>query len=399
MLNNSRFIICLAVIFSFLSFTVLAQETESLSQSNRLEVRDVLIDKIDENAVTARDKAIIEARRVAFKMLAERVMGAEDFLDYKLPDDALIARLVRDFEIKDEKLSTNRYMANFTVRFDDKALNFLENGSSFFGKSSFSRKKLLSDYKFRAGDKSRTILLLPYYKNFFGRNILWEDPNPWRDDWQTFGGVRISSKVSIIVPTGDIEDISFGSSEAVWDGDYTVLEKIRKNYKADEVMIATAYKNDTNVDIDIYIYKNGLFEHKKSIASYIAEDSFKKPIQDVIASNELFNEVVFVKESSASSLNDKKIELEIKMFFSNFRDWVDAQKRMVSISPKPDFDILSLNKDAVTFKIDVKSEEDFKNLKSSFYDKGLYLVASDFNADGYQNDTEALKYNYILRLK
>ena len=81
------------------------------------EVRDVAVDVTAETATKARELALIEGRKLAFRRLLERLtlriehqglpdLGAEE-----------IAAYVNDFSVAEEKTSAVRYLARLNFRF------------------------------------------------------------------------------------------------------------------------------------------------------------------------------------------------------------------------------------------------------------------------------------------
>ena len=246
MMSYLRNMAILAFIFiSILSISANAEEIRISSGGDALAVFDLKIDQTARDAVKAKEQAITEAKLQALNSLARRILDERDFKKFKAPNEQTINTLVRDFEIKDEKLSAKRYVATFTVRFNDNAIDYIRGKRGFFnlfGDNEDPIKKL--------NNREKTVLILPYYKNFYGDNELWEEPNPWRDAWQTLGGVRISSKTSVLVPMGDIDDISFGSSQEIWDAMPEAIASLKEKYKADEIVIVRAYKKGKNLEID-----------------------------------------------------------------------------------------------------------------------------------------------------
>ncbi len=368
-----------------------AEEQFPVADPEILTVEDVIIDKTDKNAVTARKRAITEAKRSAFGRLAKSMLPTKEFVDYKIPSDDVISGFVMDFEIKDEKLSSSRYKANFTVRFTGETGKFIKSGNSMFNRLfSESRRK-----KFFGGspDKEfKTVLLLPYHKNYLGRKTLWEDPNPWRDEWQSLGGVMVSSKVSIIVPTGDINDMSFGNPMAVWSGDYSVLDKLIEYYNADEIMVAVADLGRRKIDIEIYSYYNGILDYKRPMKTSIADGGFKNAVSSIVSDKELFEDSIYTHNATGQDF-----VLEINMFFNSPQEWLGARKRIVSIKPAPVINIMSLNSDSVKFNIKVSSEERFYSLLKAFDKRRLNLIPSNFTQNP-DEDLDTVRRNYILRL-
>lgn len=83
-------------------------------------VRDLAVDVQGDNAIDARDKALVQARGNAYNILMKRMFGREN--DFPTPDASTIASMVDSFEINREKLSKNRYLASVNVSFNERSV-------------------------------------------------------------------------------------------------------------------------------------------------------------------------------------------------------------------------------------------------------------------------------------
>jgi len=339
-------------------FSTLVSEQVSHAVSAEVDesrtVIGIVIDKTDKNAVLARDQAIVEAQRVAFQKLAERSMSSEEFRYYEIPDDEMIAMLVQDFEIKNEQISANRYVASFTVRFNPEIANYIKIPA---GASAVVASDTPLLFPVVAGaEESRIVLILPYFEDISGKKLLWEDPNPWREAWQVIGNSSSSKRLVIMVPLGDIADISLGNTDAVWLGDYSVVEKMRVNYGATEVALVLANKSGVNMRSDLYIYKNGKFERKNFVAPYTSgrndRVSFRRIVAQMIhaiRASESFPAPVF--PSNTVKVQPEKITLEAVVNFVSFAQWLDVQNRLSSILPTPAVEISGISKTSARIAI------------------------------------------------
>lgn len=377
------------------SFRVAAQvdENPDVATGNLLTVSNITIDKTDKNAVAAKEQATTEAKRQALTELAKRLLSPEDAAKYQLPDNQTISTLVMDFEVKNEKLSANRYIADFTVRFNDNILEFLKGSkdsianfpqSQNYNQSYSPPKEYYED--FSAPMKSKRILVLPYYKNIYGRKILWEDPNPWRNSWQALNGKKLTPYITIIIPIGDIEDISLGNSSQIWDGETSVIENFKKKYDANEIMAVLAEEDVDHLKVEIYNYRKDNFNLDKTINSDFNGSDFSPVISGLLTNDEIF--IKSAQNKSSASVKNKFLSIKTSMQLSNFKDWMEAQKRISSIIPKINFNIASLNSSEVILQINLPSIETITDLQTKLYAHGLELKPSE-NDDG----------TYILNLK
>ena len=259
-----------------------------------LVVTDVMVDQTAENAVIAREQAMAEARRLAFRMLAERHLSPSAYANLKMPDDMTIATLVQDFEIRSEQLSSTRYVANFTVRFRDAVRNFISipvmprrayddnaampssgqagmHAQDMANAQGMTNPQAATGHMAPAALDSGAVLLLPYYENMAGKTILWEDPNPWREMWQLSPPRQANAKHQVVVPLGDIGDISAGPADAVWSGDYTAVEKLRRQYGVAQVVLAVANKSGAYMTIDIHVYDGKALRRRNALTPYVGE--------------------------------------------------------------------------------------------------------------------------------
>ncbi|MCK4946305.1 MAG: DUF2066 domain-containing protein [Alphaproteobacteria bacterium] len=335
-------------------FSAQASSAVSAESDESRTVIGIVIDKTDKNAVLARDQAIVEAQRVAFQKLAERSMTSEEFRYYESPDDEMIAMLVQDFEIKNEQISANRYVASFTVRFNPEIANYIKIPAGALAVVASDTPLLLPVVI--GAEESRIVLILPYFEDISGKKLLWEDPNPWREAWQAIGNSSSSKMLVITVPLGDIADISSGNTDAVWSGDYSVVEKMRVNYGATEVALALANKSGVNIRSDLYIYKNGKFDRKNSVAPYTSGQndwvSFRRTVEQMIhaiRASEPFPAPV--SPSNTVKIQPEKITFEAVVNFVSFAQWLDVQNRLSSILPTPVVEISGISKTSARIAI------------------------------------------------
>ncbi len=286
-------------------------------------VTGIHVDKTAQNAVVARSQAIIEAQRTAFKILAEKAMSPADFKTYKMPDDETIEALVRDFQISNEQMSSNRYVADFTVRFTAQINNYImvppnlgvvyatpgaaappptavtsaapatsAAATTPAAASAATAAAPAPDTSTlttgatpvqTASIQNRNILVLPYLERADGSKMLWDDPNPWRDAWQNKGTTSPVAHLTITVPLGDLTDVSSGDPNAVWRSDYRTIEDLRANYSATSVAVVLARMSPSADGIDIYMYRDGTFTRMQTVlGTFNTAAAFKKAVPVVI---------------------------------------------------------------------------------------------------------------------
>lgn len=181
-------------------------------------VENVPVDVTAANAAAARDKAIFDGQRTALGQLLTR-LGADQGIDAsKIPDNKLTG-LVQDFEIKQEKASTVRYIATLNVRFKPGAVqNFLTTSGVNF-----------------ATTASKPVIILPVSTSN-GRAVLWEERTPWRAACEAL--VHPDPVLPFLVPAGDLNDVSAVSANDALAGNDKAMNIVATNYSAGTVVVA-----------------------------------------------------------------------------------------------------------------------------------------------------------------
>lgn len=437
-----------------------------------LVVDDVMVDRTADNAVLAREQAIAEARSQAFRKLAERHLTPAAYASFRMPDDRTIATLVQDFEIRGEQLSATRYVAKFTVRFRDTVRNYINipaaprdvaspsvtptwrqmpgdaasaqpgadtvvigggeddmTGVPYSSAGDAPRPSMVTSTPAPAAAPrvAGPVLLLPYYENMGGQTLLWEEPNPWRDTWQRMpgSGSGISSQFlnKIVIPLGDIADISAGASNAVWSGDYRTLEKLRANYGVTQVVLAVANKSGAHMSIDLYFYENGKLNRRHALTPYAGEKSdheaWQQAMYDVLAylqrpvpaaggaveniarslvgspqqqaqqpppQGGLRPSLVTSPQPYDSGLADAGVqtaagfgslsgqEIEGMLSFSDFNAWMNVQRRFSAMSPPVRIDIRSLSRNTARFVM--RYDGSVPGLQNALAAQGIVMTPS-----------------------
>jgi hypothetical protein len=184
-------------------------------------VAGVKVDAKAENAVAAREKAFATAQTVAFTAIATKLLGDEEAKNYKIPDTATIAAMIKDFEVTNEQISAVEYIGTYTFRFEGNAV-----------RSRFNMQGLkYSDVA------SKPVLVLPFYQ--VGQMIsLWRDNNPWLKAWSHAdlkGGL-----VPINVPLGDALDVGDISDDQAMNVPADKLGEMLNRYSSKEAIILIA---------------------------------------------------------------------------------------------------------------------------------------------------------------
>lgn len=118
---------------------------------------------------------------------------------------------------------------------------------------------------------AKTVLIVPYYEDISGETLLWEETNPWLPAWQgalprANGGGR-----KFFVPLGDISDIAAGAANGVWSGNYAPLDRLMRNYGAEQAVLAVANKSGPQLTVEIYTYREGRLRRRDTLKPYVGD--------------------------------------------------------------------------------------------------------------------------------
>lgn len=205
----------------FLAFAASLWCAPAWARDEVFAVAGVAVDVTAENAAKAREKALADGAKAAFRRLLERLTLLSD--RSRLPNlpSGEIDALVQDLSVANEKTSAVRYLADLTFRFKPDAV-----------------RKRLDDLALPyAETPSKPVLVLPVYRSA-GALLLWDDPNPWRQAWS-----KVDAKgglVPMLMPIGDLTDVAAIGAEQAAAGDQQRLSAIAKRYNAGDTMVVLA---------------------------------------------------------------------------------------------------------------------------------------------------------------
>src|SRR3954452_22828253 len=184
-------------------------------------VSGIAVDATAASAAAARDKAIAEGQREAFKQLIQRLVAKDAVKRVPTMTDSALTGMVDDFAVEEEHSSSVRYIARLNFRFRRDAV----------------RQFLLGAGVPFAEERSKPIVVLPVWSGAQSA-VLWEDPNPWREAFAQ--KERGEGLVPFIVPLGDVEDLAAINAERALNADPAALAAIADRYQGQEVLIAQA---------------------------------------------------------------------------------------------------------------------------------------------------------------
>jgi Uncharacterized protein conserved in bacteria (DUF2066) len=213
--------LCPALVAALLGLTLLPLAALAQTDQAVFQVSGIAVDATAKDAVTARTQALLQGKRQGLDRLLHRLVPAAEQTGLPAVADLNIERYVQNYEIASEQLSTTRYLAQMTVRYDPDAVRELLQTSSL----SFAQVR------------SAPIVVLPLYDGPDGQH-LWPDGNPWWQAWEK--NLDPERLLRLVLPLGDLEDMASLKVEQLQARDPTALAALTGRYGSEDALVVTA---------------------------------------------------------------------------------------------------------------------------------------------------------------
>jgi len=321
-------------VFLFLFLTFVSVST-AWAQSALFTVEGVKVDITSASAVAAREEAFEKAQVDAFTILAGRMVSGNAAAG-QIPDVDTISTMIKDYQISNEQLSTVRYVATYKFRFDDEAVRRCFNAA---------------DVPF-SDVSANPALVLPFYKQD-DKMILWSPYNAWLSGWNRAD--NLDGLVPLVVPLGDIADVSdIGGDEAL-DYNNTRLNRLLQRYNASEAIILVATPDETlarvsgesdaaagSLSIQIYRTDRGYPEQVQGVqvsagSSDTLASLMDKAVREV---QKAMRSDWKQKTVTASSMGQTTVRVRVP--YDSLKQWADTQRALRRVYGLNSFDVISV---------------------------------------------------------
>ncbi|HTV44198.1 MAG TPA: DUF2066 domain-containing protein [Stellaceae bacterium] len=317
----------------------------------------VKVDATAASAVVARTIARTQGQRAALMKVINGLTGSTD--DSQLPklDDQAITDMVENFEVANEKMSTVRYLADYTFHFKRSAVRQLLRRAGI----------AFSDHP------GEPVVVVPVFQDGT-ETTLWDDPNPWREAWSALPPQ--SGPTRFTVPFGGVADLTTIDAEQARAGDAQALTDIAQRNGGDVALVAiatTERQGDqlTGVALSLKRYRQGQLLDSRS---------------DEVKANPGEDEAGLLQRTVALAVGDiehgppppspaSAASLDAVVPISSLGDWVEMRQRLAAIPAIRGVDLLSLSRQQA--KIEIRYVGNPDQLKSALADADLDLAGAD----------------------
>ena len=320
--------------FSALALLLPLLPVASASASEVFTVRNVPVDATAAAAASARDAALAQGYIDAYARLIQRMVPNEEKSRVPQLSSSQIADYTVDFSVARERTSSVRYLADITYRFrPDEIRRLLRNNGIGFAET-----------------MSKPVVVLPL-QDVGGTTVLWEDGNDWWDAW----ALRNSSGdlVPLIVPLGDLSDVSSISAEDAIAGDAQRLSALAERYGAGAVLVSRAVLGGDpaagTAELGLSMTR---FDAKGTALPLGAEAYRQNPgelPEDFLLRATDAVEATVQENWKRSNVLQYGVEsiIEVKVPVNGLGDWVEIQKRLRNIPAVVGSDVRSVSRKLV----------------------------------------------------
>lgn len=292
-------------------------------------VTGVAVDAEAETAAAAREIALAEGQRQAYRLLLERMTLRADYGRHPRLDGAELTALVRGIEFEEEKVSSVRYIAKLIITFKKRAVRELLRGAGL----RFSETL------------GKPVLVLPVFESA-GASSLWDDINPWREAWRT--RERRRSLVQLLLPTGDLADVGAISPRQALAGDTARLAAIAYRYGVDDTIVArAAFSVDLATSrprLEVSLNQYGPSGERTVIESFVGDpgDDIDALLGRAVAEITVELEETWKRETLLRF--DRATRLSARVPLRRLADWLAVRERLGTLSLVRRIDLDGLSK-------------------------------------------------------
>jgi hypothetical protein len=323
-------------------------------------VRGVEVDRTGGTAALARDQAVTEGQRLAWRRLVERLVPVANRGNLGALPANQLAELVDSFEIENERGTGTRWIGRVGYRFQPERVRAL----------------------FRARDiayaetRARAVLIVPILLDE-GVPKLWEEENLWKRAWVGLGaddGLQPRR-----VPEGTLEDIATLDAAQADTGDRGALQRLAEVYQAQGAILARA-----RVDV---VEGQALVVVAFERIGARAEDSRWQRVQPVRPREAPEAAFRRLAQEAALEIEERwKAEvlvgaaagpggsLRATIQAEDVRDWVAVRARLAEVAAVRKFDVLAMGRGGLI--VDIEFDGAVEALRAAMAQRELTLSAA-----------------------
>ncbi len=308
--------------------------TPAVAADDVFVVGGISVDETAATAAAARAAAFQLGQQAALAKLLRRLTQRTDHSRLPPVETERLEFMVQALEVANEKTSDVRYLADMTVAFKPDEV-----------------RRLLKEARIPFAETlSKPVLVLPVQRQG-GELVLWDEPNLWREAWSQLP--RSDGLVPLIVPVGDLSDISDIDAVQAADGDPLRLSAIAARYGASDVLVAIATPSETasGIRIDITASRVGAPSQPPILFNVQSADRGARPSLLRTAVDGIAAAVEDAWKSASIIEFDRPGLLVLAVPLTSLEQWVSVERRLKSIASISAVNLVSLTRDSAAVEI------------------------------------------------
>ena len=369
----------LRLIFTLFLLVVAASFPLSAHATNPLyEINEINVDVTAENALAARAQAFEEAQVKAFNVLSERIVAEDKMNVIAPPAPSVLSRMVQDFEVTQEKISAVRYLGTYNFRFKESAV-----------------KQYLGMQGMKYTDvSSKPVLILPFFQ---GRKDtwLWSPENFWMQAWARTKDLR--GLVPLIVPIGDLDDVSDIKDEELFDYNETALARMMDRYGAGEMVLAVGSADTEFMSIagpdeaargefTVHIYRTDR-KGPEYVSNVVVQAQAPETRAQMLARAATKAHGFLQKDWKQKTATDARqsSRLQVRVRFGSLKEWAKMQNALEDVSGVEDLAVQSLSPGMARVDLIFRGSE--SRLRLALEQADLVLSQPGINKDSWNKES------------
>jgi Uncharacterized protein conserved in bacteria (DUF2066) len=318
---------------SWPAWSARAQVVEDVFQ-----VSGIPVDATATDAVAAREQALVQGQVEGLRRLLRRLVPAGQQGRLPAVGPGEIQRYVQNFEIADEQVASDQYLARLTVRYDREGV-----------------RELLQAHALPYSEvASVPIVVLPLYRATDGPK-LWPDDNPW---WQAWAEHLDSERLlRLTLPLGDLQDMATVTPDRALAGDIDALAALAARYGAEDVILVVATPRETAPPaLELEVRRGGI-EQANPPETFVARPG--ETLDDLMAEAVIgLQDTLDERWKSANLLRyDQARTMVVDIPIARLSDWVEISRGLEGLSEIDRVDVAAFARNNVRARVRYLGDE------------------------------------------
>ena len=281
-------------------------------------VDNIIIDSDGTDTAEARAKALAQGEVDAFRQLANRLnpQKAQDIITKTTSSE--ITRLIRGFEVLDEKMTPTHYHASMRYTFNTAPIQQLFPDRSTALENTEAKK-------------TKAVLIIPVNRDATSLK-LWQEDNKWRTIW--YESALVSGGGLVVAPLGDLDDRVDVDDTNVEAATAQTLAQMYERYGVSEIYISTAFFNkkaDPKPTLEVTM--RHLMPEKDEITrrDFTIHSTENLDALMARASNDLAKALYREQTINPNKIEfDRMKEINARVNTSDITEWENLRKRLLA---------------------------------------------------------------------